>query len=120
MDSTTRLVVHRIRRICLSLPDATETISPGENAYRVAKKTFCLVKLDGNELFLVFKVGRPQQRLYLSDPRFCRAAYRARYGWVSLLLSAAAKINWPEVRELVEGSYREMAPKRARRSDALP
>jgi predicted DNA-binding protein (MmcQ/YjbR family) len=116
MDSTTRLVVHRLRRICLSLPDATEAISPGQTAYRVAKKTFCVLKLDGADIFLVFKVGRPQQRLYLSDPRFCRAAYRARYGWVSLLLSTAVKINWPEVRELVEGSYRELAPKRKLRS----
>ena len=45
------------------------------------------------------------------DSRFFVPAYLGAYGWLGLLLDDAT--DWTEVAELLDASYRQIAPKRA-------
>lgn len=54
----------------------------------------------------------PDERLALeTDPRFYSPPYYGPSGWLALDFEAAP-IDWDEVRELVEDSYRQIALKR--------
>ena len=106
-----------VRQICLALPEATEKISFGRPWFRV--KT----------AFAVFGGGTsgPDKRMFpsgllihpdadtrlalLEDPRFFVPAYMGAGGWMGLDL-LAAPVDWQEVAELVDESYRNTAPRR--------
>ena len=47
----------------------------------------------------------------VGDPRFFVPAYLGPSGWIGLDFTAA-QVDWTEVRELVEDSFRQTAPKR--------
>ena len=51
-----------------------------------------------------------EARALADDERFFTPAYWGPYGWVGLDLSGM--VDWDEVAELVETSYRETAPKK--------
>jgi hypothetical protein len=107
----------RLRSVCLSLPGSAEKISHGRPNF-FTKKVFAVyggvVKGDHHS-------GRYDQSLLLlpdpdeavalaADPRFFTPAYYGPYGWLGLDLTAA-RLDWTEVRELVEDSFRQTAPK---------
>ncbi|WP_285494018.1 MmcQ/YjbR family DNA-binding protein [Actinomadura sp. NBRC 104425] len=102
----------RLREICLSLPEAVEKPFGGHTApaYRVRDKMFVMTTEDG--LSMVFK-GAPgvQEALVAQAPeRFFVPAYVGRKGWVGARLDVEQ--DWDEIAELVEDSYRMIAPKR--------
>ena len=47
----------------------------------------------------------------VDDPRFFLPAYVGVYGWLGLLLDK--KTDWDEVAELLDASYRQVAPKKS-------
>ncbi|HEY0703468.1 MAG TPA: MmcQ/YjbR family DNA-binding protein [Candidatus Acidoferrales bacterium] len=94
----------RLRKICLGLPDTTETFTFGHPCFRVANKMFAVLEEYKGELGICFTVGKLMQGVFLDDPRFFRTPYVGRYGWVTLRVHAA-KLDWNEIRELVKGSY---------------
>jgi hypothetical protein len=106
-----------VRRICLALPEAHETLTFGRPWFRV-KKTFAVfgggTKGPEGELFpsAVILLPDPDTRLaLLQDPRAFVPAYFGPNGWMGFDL-LAAPVDWQEVAELVEESYRNTAPKR--------
>lgn len=107
-----------LRSVCLAFPGAAEKVSHGHPAF-FTTKIFAMfggvVKGDHDDdryarsvLFLV----HPDERDAVdADPRFFTPAYWGPYGWRGLVLTDAA-LDWAEVAELVEDSYRLTAPKR--------
>jgi predicted DNA-binding protein (MmcQ/YjbR family) len=102
----------RLRRICRRLPEATENPFGGHTApaFRVRDTIFAMVSEDRSALTV--KAGHGVQHvLVASDPdRFFVPRYVGTKGWVGLRLGPDT--DWEEVSELVEDSYRLIAPKR--------
>ena len=107
--------LRRLRRICLALPEATEKETWGDPTWRVRDRIFAMQK--GN-----YEGGRPsvwlkaaegaQAALVGSDPhRFFVPPYVGHKGWVGVYLDDPP-VDWDELGELVEESYRLAAPKR--------
>ena len=106
-----------VRRICLDFPDSRETVSFGRPWFRV-KTAFAVYGggtsgpekryLDSSVLFLPDSETR---LALLQDPRCFVPGYLGPKGWMGLDLTAAA-VDWQEVAELVDESFRNTAPAR--------
>ena len=114
----------RLRSICLALPDAEEKVSHGRPNWYTTK-VFAVLggKIKGDhadpllDRALLF-LPDPAERLALDqDTRFHVPAYYGPAGWLALPLDQA--VDWDEVAELVESSYRQTAGvRRVARLDA--
>ena len=104
-----------LRRICLVLPEASEKEAWGDPTWRVRDRIFAMQK--GN-----YEGGRPsvwvkapsgmQDAIINSDrERFFVPPYVGHKGWVGVYLDGADP-DWEEMTDLVEESYRLIAPKR--------
>lgn len=105
-------VIARLRSICLALPEAVEKPFGGHSApsFRVREKLFAMTSEDGG--YLTFKAGPGvQEALVSSDPeRFFVPKYVGVKGWAGARLDVEQ--DWDELAELIEDSYRLIAPKR--------
>jgi predicted DNA-binding protein (MmcQ/YjbR family) len=102
----------RLREICLALPEAVEKPFGGHSspAFRIRDKMFAMAGEDGGELWLKAGPG-VQEALVTSEPeRFFVPPYVGPKGWVGVRLGA--RRDWAELAELIEDSYRLIAPKR--------
>ena len=110
-----------LRRLALDLPEAIEKISHG-------RPTFCAPKMfavyggsskvgqaDGAMVrypySVLLKIDESERRALEQDPRFFFPMYLGPFGWLGLNFEAA-QVNWDEVGELVDASYRLQAPRR--------
>lgn len=105
----------RIREICMSLPEVTEKPFGGHTApsFRVRDKLFVMTSEDG--LYLTFKAGPGVQKALVAEApeRFFVPKYVGAKGWIGARLDVDH--DWEEMAELVEDSYRLIAPKRLAR-----
>jgi hypothetical protein len=108
----------RLREVALALPEAAEKVSHGRpNFYTV--KVFAMfggvVKgdhfADDFAQSVVFLPDADERVALLTDDRFFVPGYVGAYGWIGLDFRSGA-VDWAEVGELVEMSYRNTAPKR--------
>ncbi|HEY3688177.1 MAG TPA: MmcQ/YjbR family DNA-binding protein [Streptosporangiaceae bacterium] len=105
-------VLARLREICLALPEAVEKPFGGHSspAFRIRDKLFAMVGEDGGDLWLKAGPG-VQEALVASAPeRYFVPPYVGSKGWVGVHLDAGH--DWAELAELIEDSYRLIAPKR--------
>lgn len=104
--------VARVREICLALPEAEEKAFGGHTApsFRIRGKLFVMTSEDLS--VITFKAAPGvQQALVAEDPaRFFVPAYVGSKGWVGARLDVDQ--DWPEIAELIEDSYRLIAPRR--------
>ena len=103
--------VAHLRRICLAFPEATEKPFGGHTApaFRVRDKLFVHCHEDGRALTCKAPPGE-QALLVASDPdRFFVPAYVGSKGWVGVRLDEP--VDWGEIAELAEDSYRLIAPR---------
>ena len=105
-----------VRRICLALPEAIEVEAWGRPTFR-AGKMFAVFNgsLEEDRTALLFKPEADERPALTSDPRFYVPPYLGPGGWLGLDLRASP-IDWNEVAELVEASYRQVALKRMLRA----
>lgn len=101
---------------CLSLPGAVVEEMHGHVAFKVGKKTFAYYLNDhhGDRIVSVCCKVLPgdNQRLIDANPRkFYMPAYIGPRGWVALRLDRKT-VDWSEVKELVRGSYDQVASKK--------
>jgi len=105
-------VVARLRAVCLAFPEATERPFGGHRspAFRIRDKLFLTLSEDG--AYLTVKAGPGEQSLLVaSDPdRFFVPPYVGSKGWVGVRTDPP--VDWEEVAELAEDSYRLIAPRR--------
>jgi predicted DNA-binding protein (MmcQ/YjbR family) len=100
-----------MRRICLALPGATESVSSGFVTWRAGKKGFASLYDYGRGLTASFWVGIERQGPLEMDPRFSIPPYLGNNGWMALNVSAGVAER--ELREFVVESYRHFASRRA-------
>lgn len=111
-------VLAKLRDICMALPGADVKISHGRPSF-FTKKIFAgygaVLKGEHNsgryDQALVFMPSPEDAEAIDQDDRFFTPAYWGPYGWRGLDLSGK-KVDWGEVAELVEDSYRVTAPKK--------
>ena len=101
-----------LRDICLRFPEASEVEAWGRPTFRAGKKMFAI--FEGNDehpYTLVFKPAPDERPALLDDHRFYVPPYHGPSGWLALDLTAEA-VDWVEVGELVDASYRQVALQR--------
>ena len=101
-----------LRKLCLALPESVEVEAWGRPTFRAGKKMFAVFSGDDDHPYtLIFKPDLAERPALLADPRFYAPAYFGPFGWLALDLTAAP-VDWQEVSELLESSYRQVALKR--------
>jgi predicted DNA-binding protein (MmcQ/YjbR family) len=104
--------LRRLRDVCRTLDDVTETLAWGHPNFKVGGKTFAALEEYGGEPTLCVKLDKVEQKKRVaSDPRFFVAPYIGRHGWTSLRLTG--KVDWDEVRGLVKSSHALITEKAA-------
>lgn len=107
----------RLRRLCLLFPAAEERVSHGQTTFR-ARLLFAVYggMTKGTDdapvrqypRSLLVKVPDAEHAALSEDDRFFVPAYYGPAGWLGLDLDAAP-VDWQEVAELLDASYREVA-----------
>lgn len=101
-----------LRELCLAFPEAVEVEAWGRPTFRAGKKIFAVFGGDDEHDFaLIFKPDADERPALLGDARFYSPPYFGAGGWLALDLEAAP-VDWEEVEELLDASYRQVALKR--------
>jgi hypothetical protein len=101
-----------LRSICLALPETAEVEAWGRPTFRAGKKIFAVFSGSSEDQYsVIFKPDADERPALVGDARFYVPPYFGPGGWLALDLSAAP-VDWAEVAELVETSYRQVALKR--------
>ena len=101
-----------LREVCLALPETVEVEAWGRPTFRAGKKIFAVFSgTDERPHGLIFKPEPDEKAALDQDDRIYSPPYFGPSGWLALDLDAAP-VDWTEVAELVEGSYRQVALKR--------
>lgn len=112
-------VLGRLRRVCLALPGAAEKESHGRPWF-FSGKGFAVFggsvktrpgEYEQHESALLFKADPDEVAALDADARFFVPMYLGAFGWRGLDLDAPGT-DWDEVGELVDASYRLVAPRR--------
>lgn len=121
MFSDDDLGLAELRKIALGFPEAFEKISWGRPVF-CAPKIFVMyggsAKTDTKGEYLQYpysilvKVDDSDRKALEQDRRCYYPAYMGPSGWLGLDLTAKKKVDWDEVRELVDASFRMVAPKK--------
>ena len=105
----------RLRAICLALPDAVEKEAWGDPTWRVRDRIFAMQKgnYEGGRPSLWLKGALGAQRVLVEgDPvTFFVPPYVGKSGWVGIFLDGSG-VDWEVLTDLVEDSYRLIAPRR--------
>ncbi|MUL65490.1 phosphoribosylglycinamide formyltransferase [Mycobacterium sp. CBMA 234] len=107
-----------LRAAALSFPETFEKVSWGRPVF-CAPKMFAMYggnsKSTGEMVAypysLLVKVDESERSALEQDARFYYPAYMGPFGWLGLDFTAA-KVDWAEVRELLDASFRLVAAKR--------
>jgi len=102
----------RLRKICLALPEAEEKLTWDHPTFRVRDKIFAMFAVAEVRPSVTCKAPEGSQAILVgADPaRFYVPPYVGPRGWVGMRLDDG--VDWKEVAQLVERSYRMTAPKR--------
>jgi hypothetical protein len=108
--------LEELTTICLALPETRREDKGSHAAFLVGKKTFAyyLNNHHGDNIISVCcKVLQSENRFLVeSDPeRFYLPAYIGPRGWIGLRMDLS-RLDWTEVKELIHGSYIQIAPKK--------
>lgn len=108
----------RVRRICLSFPDAHEVEAWGEPTFRVKNKLFAMYASAGThhspkQPSIWVKSTPVNQQFMVHDKpeRYFVPPYVGTSGWVGVRFDA--HVNWKELQEVLRDAYDLIAPKRA-------
>jgi hypothetical protein len=102
----------QVRDVCLAFPEAVEVEAWGRPTFRAGKKMFAVFGThDERARSLIVRPDPAEREALLADSRWFVPPYFGPSGWLALHLDAAA-VDWTEIRELAESSYRQVALKR--------
>jgi hypothetical protein len=115
----TKDLLGRLRKVCLSLPEAREVEAWGEPTFRVRKKMFAMYAAAGNHhgggrpaAWIKAAAENQAELVRLAPERYFVPPYVGPSGWVGVWLDNDA--DWKDVEELLRDAYRLIAPKRLR------
>lgn len=107
-----------VRAIALAYPEAHEKVSHGRPGFFVSKmfamyggSSKATGRMTAVPHCLLVKVDDLDRLALADDGRFFRPGYLGPSGWLGLDFTAA-DVDWDEVRELVDASFRLVAPVR--------
>jgi hypothetical protein len=100
----------RMRKICLALPETSESASFGSPTWRVGKRAFASL-YDHKGLTAAFWVGIERQGPLEMDPRFSIPPYLGHQGWIAL--DMVKGISARALEEFLVESFRHFATRRA-------
>jgi len=110
-------VIARVGKICRRFPESYEQDSWGNATFRVAKRIFVwtmVMENPGGEVvrFVTIKAANGEHESLVAEghPFFAPRSSFSK-GWVGVILDSST--DWDELSELIEDSFREIAPKRA-------
>lgn len=104
--------LNELRDICLRLPESTEVEAWGRPTFRAGKKLFVIFGSGHDAPYsMIFKPSFEDSESLRQDSRIFVPPYFGPSGWLALDFDAA-RVDWDEVTELVEESYRQVALKR--------
>lgn len=102
----------RVREIALALPEATEVVAHGRPTFRCGKIfAYYGGSVKGGEMMntsVLFRPDPAEAQALSGDGRFFVPAYVGAHGWLGVDLSRAP--DWDEVAELLDASFRLVAP----------
>jgi predicted DNA-binding protein (MmcQ/YjbR family) len=105
-----------LRRYCMSLPHATETVQWGANlVFKIAGKVFAVLALEPAKVWLCVKCSPEEFAELVERPGIIQAPHFARNHWVALESDDA--LSPAETRRLARRSYDlvvEKLPKKTR------
>jgi predicted DNA-binding protein (MmcQ/YjbR family) len=101
-----------LRQICLRFPEAVEGGGVGDPSWKVRDKIFAMQHGHNERPSVWFKAPPGVQEMLVgAEPsRFFRPPYVGHAGWVGAWLDVP--VDWEELADFVEESYRLTAPKR--------
>ena len=112
-----RAPLDRLRRFCLSLPEAHEVEAWGEPTFRVKNKVFAMYASSdthhgaGRPAVWIKTLAITQDLLLRADPvRYFFPPYAGKAGWTGAYLDK--KPDWPNIEDLLRDAHRMIAPKR--------
>ncbi|HKF80625.1 MAG TPA: MmcQ/YjbR family DNA-binding protein [Thermoleophilaceae bacterium] len=114
-------LIDRVRRLCLSLPEAFELEAWEHPTFRVGSgrgKMFCIAAEDGSSIRLKADPAEREALLVQGEP-FYMPAYVGTKGWIGINLDDR-RTDWEEVAELIATGYCLIAPKRLARQVTSP
>jgi predicted DNA-binding protein (MmcQ/YjbR family) len=104
-----------LRRLALAYPEAAEKVSHGRPTFFAGKVFAIFTGTEERPFTMVFKPDPDDRVALLEDPRFSVPPYYGPSGWLALDFDAAP-VDWDEVDELLDASYRQIANQRMLRA----
>ncbi|HTQ58391.1 MAG TPA: MmcQ/YjbR family DNA-binding protein [Bryobacteraceae bacterium] len=104
-----------VRRYCMSLPQAAETVQWNSLVFKIAGKIFAILALEPANTWLSLKCTPAEFADLTERPGIIQAPYLARNQWVALETEDA--LTPAEIKRLLRGSYTlvvEKLPKKTR------
>ena len=98
----------KLRELVDSLPETAEVEAWGHPTFRVRNKIFTSFGEYEGTFLVGAKATKPDQAVLITNPAIEKAAYVGQHGWISMKVE---QLPWPAVVDLVEQSYRLIAPK---------
>lgn len=114
-DNNAAAALAKLSKICLALPESQRSVRGDHADFRVRRKVFAyyLNSHHGDGIVSVCckaSLGENVDRVASNPERFYMPAYIGPRGWFGLRLDRDA-VDWLEVQNVVELSYRLVAPK---------
>ena len=106
---TSTRALERVRRLCLALPEARESLAWGHPVFKAGTKTFAAIEPVDGRASMAFRLDPADVDFLLKRTPFFVTPY-GRGLWVSAWADAA--LDWALIGSLVERSYRIVALKR--------
>ena len=100
-------VYERVRKICMTYPEATEKSSWGHPSFRAGSKTFVTLEIWEGRPSIALRLEAEQVQELLREPEFFATPY-GRGQWISRYLDG--RPSWRGIRALIAQSYRLMMP----------
>jgi predicted DNA-binding protein (MmcQ/YjbR family) len=103
-----------LREICLTYPEAMEAEAFGAPTFQVRNKNFAMLHRPEGRISVWCKAAPGAQEAYvLSEPdRYFAPPYLGPKGWIAAWLDADVFPDWAEIEEIIDQSYRLVAPRR--------
>jgi predicted DNA-binding protein (MmcQ/YjbR family) len=108
---TSDATLARLRELCQSLPDTSETSAWGHPNFKAGKRIFATYEVFGGRPSIAFRLDPTDVDLLLRRKQFFVTPY-GRGQWVSL--RADGRVSWRLVERLLERSYSLVMAKQAR------
>ena len=108
-------VLETLRDICLNYPQTSEVIKWENPVFLVHGRIFVLVSVgDDDRMAIWLKAGKGVQEAFVGadSERYFRPPYFGPKGWLGAWVSASSQPIWPVIEDLIDESFRLVAPKR--------